>query len=212
MHIAVYYRVSTDKQDLASQKNTVERFIKEMKPSPTTTVYADEGMSGADTSRPGFQAMLYHAANGAFDAVLVYDLSRLSRIAKNAIRFILDLDDWGVGFISATQPVLNIDRRNPFAKTMLMAFAEIAELERTTHIGRVNSGLAAARARGVRLGPAPKITIAHQRLVSQLQYKGMSSRAIAERIGLSVGTTHKLMKLNGHGGKPLILSAREVNE
>jgi DNA invertase Pin-like site-specific DNA recombinase len=132
-NIGIYYRVSTDKQDLASQKGTVEKWIEELpllKKPKKILVFKDEGISGKTTNRPGLTALMDAAFKGQIDTIVVYRLDRFSRNASTAIRMILSLDDAGVAFISVTQPVLNLGHENPFRRTMLAAFAEIAEIER----------------------------------------------------------------------------------
>ena len=58
---AIYYRVSTDKQDLSSQKQAVESWINSLEASKKAykiTEYIDEGISGAKTDRPAYQNLL----------------------------------------------------------------------------------------------------------------------------------------------------------
>ena len=66
-NIAIYYRVSTERQDLASQRNAVEKWLSDLpeeKQPSKTMVFCDEGISGKTTNRPGFQAMLDAAYSG----------------------------------------------------------------------------------------------------------------------------------------------------
>ena len=134
--IGIYYRVSTDKQDLASQESAIHKWLDELgdkkKPSSITS-FKDEGISGKTTNRPGLKKMLDSAYAGKIDTIVVYRLDRFSRHASTAIRLILNLDDAGVAFISVTQPVLNLGHENPFRRTMLAAFAEIAEIEKRNY-------------------------------------------------------------------------------
>ena len=195
----IYYRVSTDKQDLASQKHTVEQWLAgvpaNLRPAATPLVFQDEGISGRTLHRPGLQALLDAAYTKRIDTIIVYRLDRFSRDATTAINLLLNLDASGVAFVSVTQPVLNLGHENPFRRTMLAAFAEIAEIERDTIVARVRAGLDAARKRGVRLGAPPKMSADQQREVVELKNAGMSYRAIAERLGLSVGTIHRVVRL-----------------
>jgi DNA invertase Pin-like site-specific DNA recombinase len=92
-----------------------------------------------------------------------------------------------------TQPVLNLGHENPFRRTMLAAFAEIAEIERETIVARVRAGLDAAKKRGVRLGAPQKTNDDTRKEAEELRSQGLSYKAIANRLGLSVGTIHKLI-------------------
>ena len=195
--IAIYYRVSTDKQDIDSQKNSVEKWLSELTPEQRPkhiTVFMDEGLSGKTLNRPQFKKMLDSAYAGKIDTIVVYRLDRFSRHATTAIRLILSLDEVGVAFISVTQPVLNLGHENPFRRTMLAAFAEIAELERETIVARVVAGLEAAKKRGVVLGAPKKLNEAKQLEAKKLKASGLTVRDIAKKMNLSVGSISKMLR------------------
>lgn len=195
--IGIYYRVSTDKQDLSSQKLAVERWLKSLhedkKPS-NISVFKDEGISGTTTRRPGYQALLKAAYEKKIDTIVVYRLDRISRNATEAIQTLLSLDQAGVAFISVTQAVLNLGPENPFRRTMLAAFSEIAEIERDTIVSRVRSGIESAKKRGQRLGRPQAFNRDTQLKVRNLRSQGLSYRKISEQLGLTHGSTQRLDK------------------
>ncbi|SMF25214.1 recombinase family protein [Pseudobacteriovorax antillogorgiicola] len=195
--IGIYYRVSTDKQDLASQQNAVETWLKSLpteRQPKSIKVFKDQGISGKTNNRPGYQKLLKTAFEQKIDTIIVYRLDRMSRNATDAIQTLLTLDQAGVAFISVTQPVLNLGHENPFRRTMLAAFSEIAEIERETIVARVKSGLDAAKKRGVRLGRPSKLTKDAQLRARKLRSTGLSYKEIAEETGLSNGTVQTLIK------------------
>ncbi len=195
--VAIYYRVSTEKQDLDSQRQAVEKWISDLPEDkrPThTKVFTDEGISGKTVNRPGFQALLDAAYKHEIDTIIVYRLDRFSRHATTAIRYLLNLDEAGVAFVSVTQPVLNLGHENPFRRTMLAAFAEIAEIERETIVARVKAGLEAAKKRGVKLGAPRVIDDEKRHRALTLRNQGMSLRKIAKDMKVSLGTVHNLLK------------------
>ncbi len=194
-HAAVYYRVSTDHQDFESQKHAIEQWLSIQPEKPEKlTVISDMAISGANTNRPGYKKLLDLAKKGVIDTVIVYRLDRFSRDASTAIRAILNLDDMGVAFISVSQPVLNFGHNMPFRKTMIAAFAEIAELERDTIRARVKSGMDAAKKRGVRFGKAPMVSKDLADQVKELRTKGLSFREIAVALNISHSLAHKASK------------------
>jgi len=193
--IAIYYRVSTDKQDLDSQKVAIDRWLADLPKKPKSVhVIQDEGMSGKHENRPGYKELLGLAVNRKIDTIVVYRLDRLSRNATVAIKTLLELDEYGVGFISVTQPVLNLGHANPFRRTMLAAFAEIAEIERDTIVARVRSGLDAARRRGVVLGAPVKVNDDAVAKARALRAQGLSYKDISAELNISVGSVHKALK------------------
>jgi DNA invertase Pin-like site-specific DNA recombinase len=195
--IAIYYRVSTDKQDIASQKYSVERYLEELKTPPQKMeVFEELGMSGKDHKRPEFRRLMQGCMKGKFDTIVVYKLDRFSRDASMAIRTLLELDEFGVGFVSVTQPVLNLGHDNPFRRTLLAAFAELAEIERETIVARVKSGLAAAKKRGVRLGAPPKYNEDTIRKVKALREDGNSFGQIADLLDIPKGSVYRYAQLS----------------
>jgi DNA invertase Pin-like site-specific DNA recombinase len=194
--VAIYYRVSTDKQDLDSQRQSIEKWLVDLPAEKTpkeVVVYKDEGISGTTSRRPGFQDMLQNCYAHRHDTIICYRLDRFSRNATTAIKLLLNLDEVGVAFISVSQPVLNLGHENPFRRTMLAAFAEIAEIERETIVTRVKAGLEAAKKRGVKLGAPSKTDPETRNKAQELSAKGYSMRVIAKELNLSVGSVHKLL-------------------
>lgn len=84
MRAAIYSRYSTDRQSESSIADQV-RVCEDYAAKHGLTVaarYADEGISGAAIgNRPAFNQLMSEANAGAFDVILVVDLSRLSRSA-----------------------------------------------------------------------------------------------------------------------------------
>ncbi len=194
-HVGVYYRVSTDRQDLASQQSAVKAWLEslpEEKRPLSLTEFKDHGFSGKDSTRKAYQALLKAAFERKIDTIVVYRLDRLSRNATEAIQVLLTLDQAGVGFISVTQAVLNLGLDNPFRRTMLAAFSEIAEIERDTIVTRVKQGLEAAKKRGVVLGPPRKTTDAQVESILRLRSEGLSFAKIAAELAMPVSTVKHL--------------------
>ena len=193
--LVLYYRVSTDKQDLHIQREAIESWLAQRDPPPNK-IYTikDEGYSGLNMRRPGYREMMQLAMNRQIDGIVVYRLDRFSRSASNAIRTLLDLDDYDVGFVSVTQPIMSLDHNNPFRRTMLAAFAEIAQIERDTIVARVRAGIESARKRGVRLGRPTKIDDDVLEQAYSLRADGKSYRQIANDLRLSKGTIYSILK------------------
>jgi DNA invertase Pin-like site-specific DNA recombinase len=144
-NIAIYYRVSTEAQDIQSQKHAVEKWLADQS-YETCEVYTDVG-SGKKDDRPQYQTMLHAAMSGEHDTIVVYKLDRFSRSAISAIQTILELWKYKIVFISVTQPAISFGDNNPFRNTLLAAFADVAELERETIVARIKDGIAAYKAR-----------------------------------------------------------------
>lgn len=81
-----YGRYSTDRHQtdnsIAYQRDAIERFCEKNK-LEMVRMYADEAITGTNTNRSGLQDLLQDAQCKAFDAVIIYDQSRLSRHVKD---------------------------------------------------------------------------------------------------------------------------------
>ncbi|QHS17210.1 recombinase family protein [haloarchaeon 3A1-DGR] len=91
-----YIRLSQDGMSLERQKRDIEDYA-DTREFDLITVY-NEGRraSGFDEDRPEYQSMLDELDNGEIDAVIVPNLSRLSRDRKHRLQLLLDLDRAGV--------------------------------------------------------------------------------------------------------------------
>ncbi len=85
-----------------------------------------------------------------------------------------------------------VDTFTPNGRLVFGIFASIAEFERELIRDRVRSGVAAARARGVKLG-RPRSDVDADR-IAELRAQGISWREIAARLGVGIGTVHRIAK------------------
>ncbi len=191
MRVAIYCRVSTDKQELENQRGVLEQAA-EARSWRVVAVYEDVA-SGAGRDREGFQQLLKDAAHRRFDGIYVWALDRLSREGlSRTVQLIEQLDKWGVRIISHTEPFL--DTSNELARSILLAvIATLAKLERQKISERTKAGLERARRQGVRLG-RPPVGEEMREEILELQAQGFSARKIALELGLSPTTVSKVLR------------------
>ena len=90
MNIAMYLRVSDSDHDLSDKKNESDSIesqrilvLNYISNNPEligeVTEYSDDGYTGTNFNRPGFQAMISDAKKGKINVIVVKDLSRLGR-------------------------------------------------------------------------------------------------------------------------------------
>jgi len=137
--VCVYIRRSTDDEhqpfSLDAQRAALNKYVTAKDDWTIVAEYEDDA-SGATTERPGLQKALQAAKAGLFDVLLVYRLDRFSRSVANLLDLINQLEQSGVRFSSATEPV---DTGGPFGRMMLQLLAVFAEFERNIIIDRVKS-------------------------------------------------------------------------
>lgn len=181
-----YYRVSTDRQGasglgLDAQRQAVARHIGA---AVLLSEYTEIESGKRHDNRPQLQAALQECRKKK--ATLV--IAKLDRLGRN-VAFISALMDSGAEFVCCDNPHAN--------RLMLHMLAAFAEHEREQISARTKAALAAAKARGVKLGnprpldalrqanavhrarrPAPEVL----NLMRRLWQEGRSYRAIAQEL------------------------------
>lgn len=116
-HAAIYVRLSKEDGDVASaakaesnsisnQKNLIKDFLKEKDDIIVVSEYVDDGYSGSNFERPGFQMMLEDIKRGKVDCVVVKDLSRFGREYIDSGKYIERLfPALGVRFIAVNDHI-----------------------------------------------------------------------------------------------------------
>jgi len=185
MNVALYLRVSTTDQDPETQGREVRAFVAARGWEPVET-YQDVGVSGARARRPALDQLLADAWRGRFEAVVVWDLSRIARSTLNALELLRELEQIKVRLIAVKQ---TFDTDTPLGKAFFTLAAMFAELERSILIERVRAGMARARAEGKRIGrPERAVDLAE---LGRLRAQGLSIRQIARRMATPSSTIAK---------------------
>jgi len=191
--VAVYLRVSTLDQDPESQGREVRAFVAGRGWELIET-YQDLGISGAKARRPALDRLLKDAWRGRFQAVVVWDLSRMARSTLNALQLLQEFQDMKVRLVAVKQ---TFDTDTPLGRAFFTLAAMFAELEREILIERVRAGMARARAEGKRIGrPERRLDLEELR---RLQGERLSIRQIARRMGIPRSTVAKRLAATPQG-------------
>ena len=188
--IAIYARVSTDRQSTESQLNALREYAGK-RAWAISKEYIDEGYTGSNTKRPAFNAMMADARKRKFDVLLVYKLDRLSRSLKDLITTLDDLKSMGIDFISYDN---GLDTTTPTGRLIFNVVGAVAEFEKDIIRERVRAGLENAKRKGKRLGRPP----VSSRLVDEakkLRSEGMSFRQIGKQLGIPESTVRANVNL-----------------
>jgi len=179
-----YLRVSTSEQDenghgLDAQRAAVSAWALQHDAELLEVVEVASGKNV--THRPKLEAALGMLDAGAADAIVVAKLDRLARSTQDfgAIIERADRHAWNIVAID-----FNLDLRTPSGRLVANVLMSVAQWERETIGLRTREGLAAAKAKGVKLGgprgrriPAPV-----ERRIRREHAQGVSMNEIANRL------------------------------
>lgn len=139
-HVAIYARVSTDKNQ------TVENQLRELQEVAqrqgwlVVAVHADEGISGAKgrDKRPAFDALLKSIARREIDLVAAWSVDRIGRSLPDLVSFLGDIQAKGVDLYLHQQ---GLDTSTPSGRAMFGMLSVFADFERAIIRERILAGL-----------------------------------------------------------------------
>lgn len=208
-----YYRVSTDRQGasglgLEAQRAAVADYVSA---GVLLSEYTEIESGKHDRNRPQLYAALHECRRRG--ATLV--IAKLDRLGRN-VAFISALMESGAEFVCCDNPHAN--------RLMLHMLAAFAEHEREQISHRTKAALAAAKARGVKLGnprPLEALELAHTvhrnrrpapqvlNLMQAFLQQGMSYRGIARELNRLNITTGRGCQWHGATVKQALQPAQE---
>nr|WP_245298210.1 recombinase family protein [Rhizobium miluonense] len=191
----MYCRVSTADQSCERQERDLSAFA-DRAGYEVAAIFKEIG-SGAKLDRAERRKAMALAQARQIDAILVTELSRWGRSTIDLLNTLRELEGWKVSVIAMNG--MTFDLSSPHGRMLATFLSGIAEFERDLISERVKSGLAAAKARGRRLGRQTGERPKSDRLapkVMALIAEGRSYRWIARDLGISKNTVNDILKRN----------------
>lgn len=151
-HAAIYVRLSKEDGDVASaakaesnsisnQKNLIKDFLKDKDDIIVVSERVDDGYSGSNFERPGFQMMIDDIRRGTVDCVIVKDLSRFGREYIDSGKYIERLfPALGVRFIAVNDHIDSKEESSrddivvPFKNLMNDAYCRDISIKIRSHL------------------------------------------------------------------------------
>lgn len=190
---AIYARVSTSDQSCERQVAELTAFAERGGYDVVSTF--KETASGIKANRAERSKIIALAQARKIDVVLVSELSRWGRSTQDLLDTLNRMAGWKVSIVAMSG--MTFELGTPHGRMMATMLAGIAQFERDLLSERVKSGLAAARARGKKLGRQPGQRPKSDKLapkVIELIADGRSYRWIARDLGISKNTVGEIVK------------------
>lgn len=192
-HDAIYVRVSTRRQDLASQLPDLERWARGQ--DGPVEWYRDK-FTGKTMDRPGWEKLWNAVGEGRVSRVVVWRVDRLGRTAKGLTALFDELRQMGVDLVSLKD---HLDLSTPAGRLMAHVLASVAAYETEVRAERTIAGQAVARAKGVKFGRPPgpgiptKVDEEKRAEILRMKAQGYRVASIARLIGLTRTTVYKVL-------------------
>jgi len=193
-----YVRVSTDKQDPASQKKLLlDMGIKEQ------DIFVDEGISGwvDPTARPVYKKMMKRIEDQSkekVDTIVFSEFSRLGRNAKETAFELIRLEHLNIAIQSLSKIESFINTIPPeFQLNILSGIMLGADLERKHHKERTQWAIEDVKANGSKSGRKigrPTITIDFEKIVQTMEKYNVSENVSRKICGYSASTFYNAKK------------------
>lgn len=187
-HIAVYCRVSTLDQEkgLKSQEQSLKDYCDNH--SFSNLVWYKDKVTGSTSDRPAFNKLKDDIFDGKVDTVICWKLDRLSRSLKDGITILTDWLEKDVRVIATAQ---QLDFSGAVGQLIASVLFAIAAMERENLRENTKRGMAAAKARGVKLGKRPKL---FAKDIVPLLKGGLSIGAVAEKFNKTRQAIYNTLK------------------
>ena len=187
--VALYARVSTDKQTCENQLNEL-RSIAERMQYIIVDEFIDEGISGATSSRPALDALMKSATQRRFDMVMCWSIDRLGRSLQNLIEILNELQSLKVDLFFMQQ---GLDTSTSAGRMMFSIFGALAEFERNLIRERVIAGQQRAISQGVKMGRPTKMNDGMKNAIKLLRERGIGVKQIARELKIGIGTVYSVI-------------------
>ena len=187
--VAIYARVSTDKQTCENQLKEL-RSIAERMQYIIVDEFIDEGISGATSSRPSLDALMKSATQRRFDMVMCWSIDRLGRSLQNLIEILNELQSLKVDLFFMQQ---GLDTSTSAGRMMFSIFGALAEFERNLIRERVIAGQQRAISQGVKMGRPTKMNDGMKNAIKLLRERGIGIKQIARELKIGIGTVYSVI-------------------
>lgn len=191
-----YLRVSTGGQDLDQQQLAILDYARRHR-MPVADVVAVHGAAGSVAQRAQLCGLLERLQAG--DRLLVSELSRLGRSLNQILQIVEQLLHKDIRLVAIKESIRFEGKQNLQTKAMIALFGLFAEVERDLIAERTREGLAAAKAKGKRLG-RPKGALGKSKLdgkeeeIALLLRKQVSKASIARIVEVSPMTLEHFIR------------------
>ena len=152
MAIVIYARKSVERENSISCETQIEHcraMLRVDDRDEEIISIVDNGFSGGNVNRDGFQRMMHLIGQGKIRKVIVYKIDRISRSLSDFMEMTKLFARYNVSIVSVTQQIDTSSSMGRMIVNLLMSFAQY---EREMTSDRVRDKMAASRKHGIWTG------------------------------------------------------------
>jgi len=196
--IAVYVRVSTDKQDHQAQIPDIEKWLIAYGEGRGVEWYKDT-FTGKTMDRPEMRRLSIDIDLGDICKLVVWRLDRLGRTTLQMLTFLDCLEKHDVALVSIKD---GFDASTPSGRLLRTLLIAVAEYEREVICERVQSGCDKARAAGKKwggrkAGDRTALTPKTLEAIKALLDSGAGKAEVARQLRLDRSTIYEAIRIIG---------------
>jgi len=195
--VAIYTRVSTDRQSVDNQLRELRQVADRMG-WQVVEEFSDRGISGAKgrKDRPRLDSLLKGVSRKEFDLVAAWSVDRLGRSLIDLVGLLQELHATGVDLYLHQQ---GLNTTTPAGKALFGMMGVFAEFERVIIQERIRAGLDRARTKGTRSGKPigrPAVSMETEDSIKRLRAEGLGMIKIAKRAGCGVSVVQRVLAMD----------------
>ncbi len=152
MAIVLYARKSVERENSISCETQIEYCRSVIRPNERDEkilTFVDNGYSGGNVNRDGFQKMMKLIRQDKISKVIVYKLDRISRSLSDFVNILQEFKAHNVEFVSSQE---SFDTSSPYGEMIVKILMVFAEFERTSIINRITQAYAHRSEMGFYMG------------------------------------------------------------
>lgn len=191
--VALYARVSTDKQSTENQLRELRDAAQRLGWN-VVGEFVDRGISGAKgpKDRPQLAGLLRGVSRKDFDVVAAWSVDRLGRSLIDLVNLLQELHATGVDLYLHQQ---GVNTTTPAGRALFGMMGVFAEFERGMIQERVRAGLARAKAKGTKSGNPigrPAVSAKIEDRIRVLRAEGLGMLKVAKLVGCGVSVVQRV--------------------
>jgi DNA invertase Pin-like site-specific DNA recombinase len=198
MFTAIYFRVSSDRQEMKSQEADLLGYKAAVEARGEEVRLFRDKRSGTNFNRPEWQRLWAAVQAGEVQRIVCWRLDRLGRLAGATIQLLDELEAKGVAFLSIRD---GFDPSTPAGRLTRNVLASVAQFETEVRSERQRAGIEAKRAEnggkcpwgGRKAGIPNKATAEKIAVVRDLRGQGRNIAEIARIVELTRQTVYRIL-------------------